>query len=63
MIPSKKRVLPSLVLLLLIALIGVIGYCILEGWSVLDSMYMVVITLFTVGFKEVQDNVKYFSHI
>lgn len=33
--------------------IGVVGYMVIEGWSFLDALYMVVITLATVGFKEV----------
>jgi len=41
-------------LILLIILIGVIGYHIIEGWPFLDSLYMTVITIFTVGFKEVR---------
>lgn len=32
---------------------GAIGYRVLEGWGWLDSFYMTVITLFTVGFREV----------
>ncbi|BDV44840.1 potassium transporter TrkA [Geotalea uraniireducens] len=34
---------------------GTIGYMSLEGWSFLDALYMTVITLGTVGFKEVHD--------
>jgi voltage-gated potassium channel len=33
---------------------GTIAYVAIEGWSVLDAFYMTVITLTTVGFREVQ---------
>ncbi len=33
--------------------IGSAGYMIIEGWNFLDSIYMVVITLATVGYREV----------
>jgi voltage-gated potassium channel len=39
--------------LLSIFLIGTVGYILIEGWSFWDSLYMVVVTLFTVGFKEI----------
>ena len=44
-----------LVLIFTVILMGVVGYHFIEGWSVYDSFYMTVITIFTVGFKEVRD--------
>ena len=40
-------------LLVSIVTIGTFGYHIIEGWKILDSLYMTVITISTVGFKEV----------
>jgi len=50
-----KRLVPSAVVLLIIITIGILGYTQIEGWSLLESAYMLVITLFTVGFKEVHE--------
>lgn len=47
-----RRLVPVLVILLVIATIGVTGYMLLGGWNLLDSVYMVIITLFTIGFNE-----------
>ncbi|MBN2585337.1 potassium channel protein [Patescibacteria group bacterium] len=33
--------------------VGTVGYMVIEGWAFLDAIYMVVITLATVGYKEV----------
>ncbi len=38
-----------------LALVGAFGYMILEGWSFLDSLYMAVTTITTVGFREVHE--------
>ena len=40
-------------IVLLILAGGTGGYMYLEGWSFLDALYMTVITISTVGFKEV----------
>jgi len=44
-----------LYLILIIILVGIVGFHVIEGWSFLESLYMTVITIFTVGFKEVRD--------
>jgi len=45
----------SLLVLTLLVTAGTVGYIAIEGWSPLDALYMTVITLGTVGFKEVHD--------
>lgn len=50
-----KRLMPPAIILLIILSVGVAGYTLIEGWSFIEATYMVVITLFTVGFKEVHE--------
>lgn len=38
-----------------LALVGAFGYMIIEGWNFLDSLYMAVTTMTTVGFREVHE--------
>jgi voltage-gated potassium channel len=51
----KKRLLFSLALIVLIISFGTSGYMFIEGWSFIDSIYMTIITLAGVGFKEIHD--------
>lgn len=49
-----RRIAFPLVGLAAITLFGAMGYVLIEGWSLVDALYMSVITVSTVGFGEVQ---------
>jgi len=51
----KRRLIMAAFMLLLIMSFGTLGYISIEGWNFLDSLYMTMITLTTVGFKEIHD--------
>lgn len=44
----------ALIMLGLVLLIGTTGYAVIEGWQILDAIYMTVITITTVGYGEVR---------
>lgn len=50
---AEKKLKIALGALLVVILIGTLGYSLIEGWNILDSLYMSVITISTVGFQEV----------
>jgi len=50
----RKKIYVALTLLLLVLIIGVLGYKLISGYTWVDSIYMTVITITTVGFGEVQ---------
>jgi voltage-gated potassium channel len=50
---SFRRILTGTIIFVLTLVIAVIGY-VSFGWTLLDSVYMVVITIFGVGYGEVQ---------
>ncbi|MGD9074812.1 MAG: potassium channel protein [Desulfobacteraceae bacterium] len=52
---SSKKVAKGLFILVIILFIGSTGYMLIEGWDFLDSLYMTVITITTVGFGEVRE--------
>src|SRR3954447_9909632 len=49
------RVLQAALLLAAVTIIGTLGYVLLMGWSLLDALYMTVITVGTIGYVEVHD--------
>ena len=50
--PFGRFRLPAILLGFFI-LFGTAGYSVVEGWGLLDSFYMTIITITTVGFTEV----------
>ncbi|MEM1311782.1 MAG: potassium channel family protein, partial [Cyanobacteria bacterium P01_H01_bin.153] len=50
---SFQRIVTGIVIFLLTVTVAVMGY-VSAGWTLLDAIYMVVITIFGVGYGEVQ---------
>jgi len=50
---KTRNLIFAAVMLTLVVSMGTVGYMLLEKWNFLDSLYMTVITLTTVGFSEV----------
>lgn len=48
-----KRLVFALILLAIVIISGTAGYVLIERWGVLDSLYMTVITIASVGYMEV----------
>jgi voltage-gated potassium channel len=48
-----SRILLPLAFLFLIICLGTVGFILIEGYNLLDALYMTVITIATVGFEEV----------
>lgn len=53
-ITFRKKLIHSLILIIIVLLSGTAGYHFIEGWDIFDSLYMTVITLSTVGFHEIE---------
>jgi voltage-gated potassium channel len=50
---NRNRYIKLAVALVLLLVFGTTGYIIIEGWSLIDALYMTVTTVTTVGFSEV----------
>ena len=51
----EKRLLVPAIVILIAFFTGITGYMLIEGWNFLDSIYMTIITLSTVGYGEVHE--------
>ncbi len=51
----RKRIILSVGLIVFVISSGTIGYMLVEKWGFLDSLYMTIITITTVGFKEIHE--------
>ena len=61
---SRSKLYLALILTLAVVLFGTIGYRVISDYSWIDALYMTIITMATVGFKEVQpldDTAKIFT--
>jgi len=63
--PSRREILLASLALLLLFAAGTVGCVLVEGWTVVESIYMTFITLSTIGFREVHPltNAGYFLTI
>ncbi|HEX8493606.1 MAG TPA: potassium channel protein [Pyrinomonadaceae bacterium] len=52
----RFRIRYALVALVVAVIVGTLGFCLIEGWSVPDSLYVTVQTLTTVGYGDVTPN-------
>ena len=53
--PQRREITYSTLFLTAWMGVGTVGYALLEGWGLLDSLYMAFITLSTIGFTEVRE--------
>ena len=51
----RKKLIQVLLLISLVIAFGTFGYVTIEGWNLLDSVYMTVTTLTTVGYREIHE--------
>jgi len=49
----QKKLIQVLALIAFVIAFGTVGYIVVEGWNFLDSIYMTIITITTVGYREI----------
>lgn len=54
LIKDYFRFIVPIVILFLLLSIGTVGYIIIDGYTLFDALYMTIITIFTVGYGEVE---------
>ncbi|MEJ2726853.1 MAG: potassium channel family protein, partial [Deltaproteobacteria bacterium] len=47
------KIIRGFLILMVVLLFGTAGYMLIERWNFLDALYMTVITITTVGYREV----------
>jgi len=50
---TRRRFVTAISGFTIVVITGTVGYMAIEGWSFIDSLYMTIITISTVGFEEV----------
>jgi voltage-gated potassium channel len=48
-----RKLMPPILMILSIIILGITAYTFLEKWTLMESIYMVITTLFAVGFQEI----------
>jgi voltage-gated potassium channel len=54
MLNQLKRLILAFILMTVSITVGVVGYMIIENYTLLNAFYMVIVTISTVGFREVE---------
>ena len=49
----RSRLTRGVFALAVVVTVGIVGYMVIEGWSLLDAAYMTIVTFTTVGYEEV----------
>lgn len=50
---SWSKIFKSILLFIIIVSVGILGFMIIEGWNLIDAVYMTIITIATVGYGEI----------